>query len=300
MTPYEPNFQYENPLFLRFSESFLKNLPQQAGVYFFLDENKKPLYIGKADHLNKRLRSYWLAKPGTVADHTLEMLELVKDIRWEIHHSGKLALRREAALIRALKPPYNIAGTEPIPYLYIGLRYPVPLRSTPPKLACTPDSSRIVDFRLSHHPEQTIQEGYQLFGCYMHRGKVKAGYSALLRLLHVSVVERERYHIPSRICHVSPPYLYRTQILQNWSEPLNRFLTGRSRDLLRLITLRMLEKENLPRFMIPSLQKDLETTKNFFRTGPAATRKVASALGLKKTIVTPAKMNQLIASSLRF
>ncbi|MEO5970513.1 MAG: GIY-YIG nuclease family protein [Bdellovibrionia bacterium] len=285
---YTPDFSYENPLRRRFDEAFVKNLPQQPGVYFFLDEKKNPLYIGKADQLKKRLSSYWLAKPGKVADHTLEMLELVADVQWEIHHSGKLALRREADLIRAFKPPYNIAGTEPVPYLYIGLKYPNLTNSIASKQARTEHPSRIIDFRLSHHP---VEEGYQLFGCYMHRGKVKAGYSALLRLLHVSVIEKDRYNIPSRICHVSPPYLYRSQILSAWSEPLNRFLAGKSRELLKLITFRMLEKENLPRFMIPSLQKDLETTKIFFRSGPSATRKVACALGLKKAIVTPSKMN---------
>ena len=174
-----PNFTYENPLRRRFNKTFLKNLPQKSGVYFFLDGNKKVLYIGKADRLKKRLNSYWLAKPGTVADHTLEMLEFVEDLKWEIHPTGQLALKRECDLIRALKPPYNIAGTDPAPYLYIGLKYPALHEGKYPQLSRTGEIYRIVDFRLTHHP---LQEGFRLFGCFKHRGQVKAGYSALLRL----------------------------------------------------------------------------------------------------------------------
>ena len=62
----------------------------------------------------------------------------------------------------------------------------------------------------------------------------------------------------------------------------------------------MLEKETLPRFMIPSLQKDLETAKQFYKFGPVVTRKVATTLGLRKAVVTAVKMNELITSSLKF
>src|SRR4051812_19025493 len=116
--------QYTNPIKERFDESFFKNLPNEAGVYFFSDEQNQLLYIGKADHLKKRLMSYRLAKPGRVPEHTLELLEQIKTIQWEIHSDGKQALAREKKLIQALKPPFNTAGTDPIEYLMLGIRYP--------------------------------------------------------------------------------------------------------------------------------------------------------------------------------
>lgn len=282
------SFSYENPLRQRFSDSFFKNLPTQAGVYFFLDQRLRPLYIGKADNLKKRLANYWLAKPGKVPDHTLEMLEMASDLQWEIHPTGKLALKRESELIRAVRPPYNIQGTDPVPYLYLGVRYP----GKPQLGEVVP-----IDFRLSHHE---IQESYQVYGCYKHRGKAKAGYSALLRLLFVSIVERPRFHIPARICQVSPPYIYQARMPFEWRNLLDEFLRGESQGLLEQITFRMLEKENLPRFMIPSLQTDLEIAQEFFRSGPSETRKIALALGLKRPLVNRLRMNEFITAGLTF
>jgi hypothetical protein len=284
------SFNYENPLCSRFHPTFFRSLPTQAGVYFFLDPHLRPLYIGKADNLKKRLSSYWLAKPGKVPDHTLEMLEMVSDLQWEIHPSGKHALKRESELIRAIRPPYNIAGTDPIPYLYLGVRYPKPPLHWPPEITA-------IDFRLSHHE---VQENYQVYGCYKHRGKAKAGYLALLRLLFVSLNERARFHIPARICQVSPPYFYQAKIPVLWKPFLDQFLRGENQELLKQITFRMLEKENLPQFMIPSLQTDLEIAQEFFHSGPQETRKVALALGLKRHLVNRAKMNEFVTLNLNF
>ena len=40
-------------------KGFLKNIPKQPGVYKFLDENKCPIYIGKAKNLFNRVPSYF-------------------------------------------------------------------------------------------------------------------------------------------------------------------------------------------------------------------------------------------------
>ena len=37
----------------------IKEIPKSPGVYKFLNQYKRPLYIGKAKHLNKRVASYF-------------------------------------------------------------------------------------------------------------------------------------------------------------------------------------------------------------------------------------------------
>ena len=40
-------------------KSFVSNLPKEPGVYKFLDQNMKPIYIGKAKNLKNRVTSYF-------------------------------------------------------------------------------------------------------------------------------------------------------------------------------------------------------------------------------------------------
>ena len=40
-------------------ESKLKNLPNSPGIYQFLNENGKVIYVGKAKNLKNRVRTYF-------------------------------------------------------------------------------------------------------------------------------------------------------------------------------------------------------------------------------------------------
>ena len=82
-------------------------LPEKPGVYYFLDEKGKPIYIGKAKNLKKRVRSHFAGN--------LEGARLQAFIR-EIHHidfketgSELVALLMEDAEIRKFWPKHNNA-----------------------------------------------------------------------------------------------------------------------------------------------------------------------------------------------
>ncbi len=262
--------EYLNPLRERYDDAFFRALPRNPGVYFFLGEDGEPLYIGKADCLKKRLMSYRLARPGTVPDHTLEMLEMAVTIRWELHPTGKDALRRESDLLRSIRPPFNIAGTDAIEYLMLGLKHPRGMRSLPGNVR--------VEFRLSH---RELPPEFSVFGRFQHRGKTKAGYTALLRLFFASVYAKERFiYYPARISAPSPPYLYSGDVPALWLGPLSKFLHGESEGLLKLITLRLLEKPDIPPYLYARIGHDLATSREFFRTGPRLTRRIAAEAGL--------------------
>ncbi len=273
------SFGFDNPLKVRFGDEFFKELPQKSGVYTFLDRKGRPLYIGKADNLKRRLLSYQAAKPGQAADHILEMIEHAHDLRYEILPSSEASLRREEELIRSVRPRYNIALNYDVSYLYVGFRVQefarVVSRDRKLNLADGAKESAKIEFRLSH---MDIHEGFTSFGCFRHRGKAKGGYSALLRLLFAAHCPRERFLIPAKLCRSSPAYNYVLELPVEVLEPLEDFLSGKNKDLLRYLLETLLLKPDLPKQLYIPLQRDFETAKEFFQYGPQDTRKLARKL----------------------
>ncbi len=104
----------------------LREAPNQAGIYKYLDENGKVLYIGKAKSLNKRLKSYWRFKPQLSPNpnlnrRILKMLEESDTIEYILLESETDALILENSLIKQLHPKYNILlrDDKTYPYIYI-------------------------------------------------------------------------------------------------------------------------------------------------------------------------------------
>ena len=273
---------YQNPLKAKFTEDYCKDLPTEPGVYYFLDRKRKPLYIGKADCLRKRLRSYFNAKPGQTAEHILEMIELAQEIVWELHATGEKARLREAELIRSLVPPFNISGTSQIAFLYCGLKAYEQVRR----------GNTVVDFRLSHHE---LDEDFETFGCFLHRGKTKSGYSAVLRLLYAVTCEDPRFHhLPSRLCRSTPAYVYRGEVPEDWLTSLTKFLRGESPRFLNAVTERLLQKDNIPPYLYAPLQRDLKSARIFFETGPKTTRSILKKSGRKAGVIAQHEMVKMV------
>ncbi len=83
------------------------NLPHRPGVYFFLDEKGKIIYIGKAKNLKKRVSSHFSGSPDNRRRHHFHT-EIYK-IDFELAGSEMLAALREDQLIRKHWPKYNKA-----------------------------------------------------------------------------------------------------------------------------------------------------------------------------------------------
>jgi excinuclease ABC subunit C len=245
------SFSYRNPLKDVFSEEFFAGIPEVPGVYFMRDGRRRVLYVGKAKCLRTRLATYRNAKPGQVGENVVELLERVRSIDWETAESEKRAKDRENELIHALVPPYNIADCWEEDYLYVGLRE---------------DSPERWEFALTGRESEARSASHEIFGCYRHRGKVKRGYLALLRLIHAASSEKPRFSFPAKLTRVSPPYRYSAKVRlgDGASERLRDLLTGRDESFLHLVTERLLENETIPAFVRPGLQQDLETVREFF------------------------------------
>ena len=86
----------------------VKKIPDAPGVYFFLDAQKKVLYIGKATSLSDRLRSYFAPDIAQVRSQLIaKMVEKAKYIDYRQTDSVLEALILEANLIRTYKPFHN-------------------------------------------------------------------------------------------------------------------------------------------------------------------------------------------------
>ena len=85
----------------------IKNLPDDAGVYRFIDESGTPIYIGKAKNLKKRVSSYFLE--GKNQSYRIRlMVKKSVDLQFTITGNESEALLLENNLIKENQPRYNI------------------------------------------------------------------------------------------------------------------------------------------------------------------------------------------------
>lgn len=82
------------------------NLPETPGIYQHLDHHQRVLYVGKANNLKRRVRSYFTGKQ-TKGSHLNTMLTQVADIKVHPTRHQTEACMLEARLIKQLRPPYN-------------------------------------------------------------------------------------------------------------------------------------------------------------------------------------------------
>ena len=100
--------------------SLLTNLPRGPGVYRMTDAHGKPLYVGKAKNLHKRVATY--ARPKRLPERIQLMISKTAEIEIVSTKSEVEALLLESNLIKTMKPRYNIILRDDKSFPYILLR----------------------------------------------------------------------------------------------------------------------------------------------------------------------------------
>ena len=95
-----------------------RDVPRCPGAYLFVDQDEHVLYVGKADKLRERVRSYFVSN-SEHARKVRQAVRLVKRIDWEETTTSLEAVVREQALILEHRPPCNLQGRRPENYAYI-------------------------------------------------------------------------------------------------------------------------------------------------------------------------------------
>jgi DNA polymerase-3 subunit epsilon len=89
------------------SKEVVDDLPEETGVYYFLDDKGKPLYVGKSKNIRKRVISHFYEDPEQT--RFAELKQKVCDISYELTGSELVAMILESNEVRKYFPPYNIA-----------------------------------------------------------------------------------------------------------------------------------------------------------------------------------------------
>jgi len=88
-------------------EPIIRTLPDKPGVYQYLDDKGKVIYIGKAKSLRKRVSSYFNKDAG-IQGKTAVMVRKIFDIRHIVVNTELDALLLENNLIKKYQPRYNV------------------------------------------------------------------------------------------------------------------------------------------------------------------------------------------------
>jgi excinuclease ABC subunit C len=148
-------------------QATLKRLPDRPGVYLLKDERGDVLYVGKAQSLRNRVRSYWQkqAAPRALGDiHRIrEVIARVADVEYTLTDSVSEALLLEANLIKRFRPRFNVRLKDDKSYPYI-------------KVTLADDFPRIERTR------KLVNDGSRYFGPYASASSVDESMNLVRRL----------------------------------------------------------------------------------------------------------------------
>ncbi|MDO8483961.1 MAG: excinuclease ABC subunit UvrC [Candidatus Limnocylindrales bacterium] len=145
-------------------ESALAKLPDKPGVYLMKDERGDVVYVGKAQSLRNRVRSYW-QKATTVGEiHRIRsVIDRVVDVEVTQTDSVSEALLLEANLIKRYRPRFNVRLKDDKSYPYI-------------KVTVADDFPRVERTR------KLVNDGSRYFGPYASASSVDESMNLVRRL----------------------------------------------------------------------------------------------------------------------
>ncbi len=98
----------------------LEKLPDRPGVYLLKDARGDVLYVGKAQSLRSRVRSYWQKQAvGGEVHRIRSVIDRVAEVDYTLTDTVSEALLLEATLIKRYKPRFNVRLKDDKSYPYI-------------------------------------------------------------------------------------------------------------------------------------------------------------------------------------
>ena len=126
-----------------------KKFPAQPGIYIMKNKNHDIIYIGKANSLDKRIKSYFQKK-----DHdpkTKILLKNINSLSYRLTPSEDAALILEDQLIKKFKPKFNFRLKDDKKYPYITITK----SENYPRLKITRDQKNKNDLYFGPYPNAT-------------------------------------------------------------------------------------------------------------------------------------------------
>ncbi len=145
-------------------DATLKRLPDRPGVYLMKDDRGTVVYVGKAQSLRHRVRSYWQkATPVGEIHRIRSVIDRVAEVEYTLTDSVSEALLLEANLIKRFRPRFNVRLKDDKSYPYI-------------KITLADDFPRIERTR------KLVNDGSRYFGPYASATSVDESMNMVRRL----------------------------------------------------------------------------------------------------------------------
>ncbi len=143
-------------------QSVLNSLPRRPGIYLMKDADGKILYVGKANSLYNRVRSYF-QESSDLGPKNRSMIAKVDDIEFLVVKNEVEALVLESNYIKQYRPKYNVLLRDDKNYPYI-------------KVSLAEDFPRVYRVRSFQ------RDGNRYFGPYTNSGAVDSTLDLLNKL----------------------------------------------------------------------------------------------------------------------
>jgi len=88
------------------NKDLIDSLPEQIGIYYFLNDQQQVIYVGKSNNIRKRVMSHL---SNNSSRRAIEMKENIAGINFELTGSELVALLTESSEIKKHAPRYNRA-----------------------------------------------------------------------------------------------------------------------------------------------------------------------------------------------
>jgi hypothetical protein len=198
-------FKFPRPLLERFGKSFFSEVPRTPGVYVFSGESDRPLYVGHSRNLRLRLSYYKNAQPEREPRRIVRLVHQVQKIDVETCENVAAAQLRELALIRQLRPRFNIANTLSPTFSYFAFR----------------DSEEGFALRLSMN--QASLDGETIIGGFKNRGLCASAFLAIRRtIVSTTRLPEDVYAFPASV----NTRTRRWDLSKEWRAPVINLLEG--------------------------------------------------------------------------
>jgi excinuclease ABC subunit C len=213
-------------------EATLKRLPNRPGVYLMKDARGTVIYVGKAQSLRSRVRSYWQKQTGGGESQLIRsVIDRIADLEYTMTDSVSEALLLEINLVKRYRPRYNVRLKDDKSYPFI-------------KITLAEDFPRVERTR------KLPADGSRYFGPYASATSVDEAMNLIRRLFPFRTCtldiheDRKSIERPCLLYHIKRcqapcvGYISRADYRAAISQ-IERFLEGRQEEVAKELTREM-------------------------------------------------------------